>query len=115
MAETRERISMDGQSRSSLEKKTNIEHVEKAEGNTLAEEILSRYPLLVGKSEEEMAQLNKKVLKKLDWKFLVKLHLHDGELFHLLTSHIAVYYLYASHEVCAILHHERFDYTNDVI
>lgn len=71
MTENRERASADGLSRSSLEKSKNIELVEKAEGNTLADEILNRYPLLVGKSEEDMASLNKKVLRKLDWKFLV--------------------------------------------
>jgi hypothetical protein len=54
-----------------MEKEINtVEHVEKSGGLTLDEEILSRYPLLAGKSEVEMALLNKKVLKKLDWKFL---------------------------------------------
>jgi len=48
----------------------NVEHVEKSGGLTLDDEILQRYPLLAGKSEVEMALLNKKVLKKLDWKFL---------------------------------------------
>jgi hypothetical protein len=47
-----------------------VEHVEKSGGLTLDDEILQRYPLLAGKSEVEMALLNKKVLKKLDWKFL---------------------------------------------
>lgn len=70
MAHLRGHSSIDAPSRSSLEK-TNIEHVEKADESGLASEILSRYPLLVDKSEEEMAALNKKVLKKLDWKFLV--------------------------------------------
>jgi hypothetical protein len=70
MAKPRERSSMDAPSRSSLEK-TNIEHVERYDENSLAAEILSRYPLLVGKSEVEKAALNKKVLRKLDWKFLV--------------------------------------------
>jgi hypothetical protein len=54
-----------------MEKEINtVEHVEKSGGLTLDDEILSRYPLLAGKSEVEMALLNKKVLKKLDWKFL---------------------------------------------
>jgi hypothetical protein len=71
MAQPRERTSMDAPSRSSLEK-TNIEHVESYNENSLAAEILSRYPLLVGKTEEEKAALNKNVLRKLDWKFLVR-------------------------------------------
>jgi len=33
-------------------------------------EYLSRYPLLMGKTEEELQSLNKSVLRKLDWKFL---------------------------------------------
>jgi hypothetical protein len=71
MADTRQRLSADEQERSSLEKNINtIEHVEKSAGGALAEEILNRYPLLVGKSEVELALLNKKVLRKLDWRFL---------------------------------------------
>jgi hypothetical protein len=31
---------------------------------------LSRYPLLLGKSDKELDELNKAVLRKLDWKFL---------------------------------------------
>lgn len=31
---------------------------------------LQQYPLLVDKSPEELAKLNKSVLRKLDWKFL---------------------------------------------
>jgi hypothetical protein len=70
MTSNRERSSED-QQRSSMEKEINtVEHVEKSGGLTLDEEIFSRYPLLAGKSEVEMALLNKKVLKKLDWKFL---------------------------------------------
>jgi len=71
MTSNRERGS-DEQQRSSLEKEINtVEHVEKTGGIlTLDDEILQRYPLLAGKSEVEMALLNKKVLKKLDWKFL---------------------------------------------
>jgi hypothetical protein len=70
MTSNRERSS-DEQQRSSMEKEINtVEHVEKSGGPTLDDEILQRYPLLAGKSEVEMALLNKKVLKKLDWKFL---------------------------------------------
>lgn len=71
MAKNRQRLSAEEQERSSLEKNLNtVEHVEKSAGVALADEILNRYPLLVGKSEVEMALLNKKVLKKLDWWFL---------------------------------------------
>ena len=71
MADSRQRLSADEQERSSLEKNINtIEHVEKSGGVALADEILNRYPLLVGKSEVDMALLNKKVLRKLDWRFL---------------------------------------------
>ena len=70
MTSRRERLS-DEQQRSSLEKEINtVEHVEKSRGISLDDEILQRYPLLVNKSEVEMALLNKKVLKKLDWRFL---------------------------------------------
>jgi len=44
-----------------------IEHVKTA---AVEPTYLEGFPLLVGKSEEELAILNKKVLKKLDWKFL---------------------------------------------
>ena len=71
MADTRQRLSGDEQERSSLEKNLNtVEHVEKSAGAIQADEILTRYPLLVGKSETELALLNKKVLRKLDWRFL---------------------------------------------
>jgi hypothetical protein len=71
MADTRQRLSADEQERASLEKNIKtIEHVEKSAGDALADEILDRYPLLVGKSEVELALLNKKVLRKLDWRFL---------------------------------------------
>lgn len=71
MADNRQRLSAEEQERSSLEKNLNtVEHVEKSAGGALADEILNRYPLLVGKSEVEMALLNKKVLTKLDWWFL---------------------------------------------
>lgn len=70
MTSSRERVS-DEQQRSSLEKEINtVEHVEKTGGYASNDEILQRYPLLAGKSEVEMAMLNKKVLKKLDWRFL---------------------------------------------
>jgi hypothetical protein len=71
MTDTRQRPSVEEKDRSSLEKNINsIEHVEKSGGAVTADEILHRYPLLVGKSEVELALLNKKVLQKLDWKFL---------------------------------------------
>jgi len=70
MTSNRERLS-DEQQRSSLEKDINtVEHVEKSGGLALHDEILQRYPLLADKSEVEMALLNKRVLKKLDWRFL---------------------------------------------
>ncbi|KAH0288195.1 putative vitamin H transporter [Aureobasidium namibiae CBS 147.97] len=52
---------------SSLKKEQAIEHVETA---AVEPTYLEGFPLLVGKSEEELAILNKNVLKKLDWKFL---------------------------------------------
>ena len=71
MADNRQRLSAEQQERSSIEKDLNtIEHVEKSGGVVSDDEILQRYPLLVGKSEVDMALLNKKVLKKLDWYFL---------------------------------------------
>jgi hypothetical protein len=71
MADNRQRLSAEEEERSSIEKTINtVEHVEKSAGGALADEILNRYPLLVGKSEVDMALLNKKVLKKLDWWFL---------------------------------------------
>lgn len=71
MADNRQRLSAEQQERSSIEKDLHtIEHVEKSGGVVTADEILNRYPLLVGKSEVDMALLNKKVLKKLDWYFL---------------------------------------------
>lgn len=60
-------MAQDGSTRSSLDKTGPIEHVEAA---TLSDAILERYALLREKSTEELAQLNKSVLKKLDWKFL---------------------------------------------
>jgi hypothetical protein len=71
MADNRQRLSAEEEERSSIEKNLNtVEHVEKSAGGAFADEILNRYPLLVGKSEVDMALLNKKVLKKLDWWFL---------------------------------------------
>ena len=71
MADNRQRLSAEQQERSSIEKDLHtIEHVEKSGGVVTADEILNRYPLLVEKSEVDMALLNKKVLKKLDWWFL---------------------------------------------
>lgn len=102
MTEHHGHVSIDGQSRSSLEKQKNIEHVEKAEATTLADEILQRYPLLVGKSEDGMANLNKKVLRKLDWKFLVKLWLFPKRQGHMLTTNLAMHHFHATHEVCLI-------------
>jgi hypothetical protein len=46
---------------------TKIEHSEIAD----AELWLQGYPLLRGKSKDELAKINKSVLKKLDWKFLL--------------------------------------------
>ena len=57
----------DGSKRSSLDKTGPIELVEAA---PLADSILERYALLREKSPDELAALNKSVLKKLDWKFL---------------------------------------------
>lgn len=84
-------------SRSSIEK-ADTEHTERVDEFDLAAEILSRYPLLAGKSEEEMATLNKKVLRKLDWKFLVSPY-PTKKCVHQLIALIAMYHLYASHEV----------------
>jgi hypothetical protein len=49
--------------------KQEITHIESA--NVLFDpNYLARYPLLVGKSDEELEKLNKSVLRKLDWRFL---------------------------------------------
>jgi hypothetical protein len=49
--------------------KQEITHIESA--NVLFDpNYLARYPLLVGKSNEELEKLNKSVLRKLDWRFL---------------------------------------------
>jgi hypothetical protein len=49
--------------------KQDITHIESA-NIEFDSNYLSRYPLLVGKSDEELEKLNKGVLRKLDWKFL---------------------------------------------
>lgn len=57
-------------SKSSLEKTFTAEVVEDAQLSN--QEIwIQQYDLLVGKSKEELDALNKKVVKKLDWRFLV--------------------------------------------
>lgn len=48
--------------------KKTVEYVETAP--VVEPTYLEGYPLLRDKSEEELAVLNKKVLRKLDWKFL---------------------------------------------
>ncbi|KAI4745759.1 MFS transporter [Aureobasidium sp. EXF-12298] len=50
-----------------LEKEKAVEHIESA---PVESTYLEGFPLLRDKSDEELAVLNKKVLKKLDWKFL---------------------------------------------
>lgn len=46
------------------------EEVENVEAGTIADTVLERYPLLKDKSKDELEALNKKVLRKLDWRFL---------------------------------------------
>jgi hypothetical protein len=55
----------DGTSKNSVEI-VKVEHAEIPD----AERYLQGYPLLLGKSKDELDKLNKAVLKKLDWKFL---------------------------------------------
>lgn len=51
--------------------KQSVEIVKIENAETQDETIwLQRYPLLVSKSPEELAALNKSVLRKLDWRFL---------------------------------------------
>jgi hypothetical protein len=51
----------------SLDKaKAEIEHIEGVPDETY----LERFPLLREKNSEELKQLNKKLLRKLDWRFL---------------------------------------------
>lgn len=51
-------------------KEADVEVIEQVQ--TTNEELwLQEYNLLVGKSKEELDKLNKKVVKKLDWRFLV--------------------------------------------
>lgn len=52
--------------RSSMDK-TPVDHVESARPD---EGVLQRFELLRGKSDEDLKQLDRKVLKKLDWRFL---------------------------------------------
>lgn len=47
-----------------------IVKIEDAQPNSEARLWIQQYPLLKDKSEEELAALNKAVLRKLDWKFL---------------------------------------------
>lgn len=51
--------------------KSDVAHIETTTAAAMLEaEYLARYPALAGKTEEELAKLNKSVLRKLDWKFL---------------------------------------------
>lgn len=54
-----------------MEKPTEIEVSEEMAQLANEELWLQQYDLLVGRSKEELDVLNKKVLKKLDWRFLV--------------------------------------------
>jgi hypothetical protein len=58
-----------GGSQVSLSKDGEVEVVEQAQVSE-AESYLQHFDLLVGKPKEELDRLNKKVLSKLDWKFL---------------------------------------------
>lgn len=51
----------------SIDLKENLENIEDVSATDL---ILERYPLIKDKSTEELAALNRAVLKKLDWRFL---------------------------------------------
>jgi hypothetical protein len=55
--------------RSSIDKKGDTTCIDNVD-DTFRREHLSKYPLLTDKSDEELEQLNKSVLRKLDWKFL---------------------------------------------
>jgi len=57
-------------SQTSLPKDGVFEVIEQAQV-TEADLYLQRFDLLAGKSSEELAKLNKKVVSKLDWKFLI--------------------------------------------
>lgn len=46
------------------------EEVENVEAGTIADTVLERYPLLKDISKDELEALNKRVLSKLDWRFL---------------------------------------------
>lgn len=47
-----------------------LEQSESMEAGTIEEIVLQRFPLLINRSKEELAVLNKQVVKRLDWKFL---------------------------------------------
>ena len=51
----------------SIDEKKDFENVESL---AVPDVLLERYSLIKDKSKEELDALNKKVLKKLDWKFL---------------------------------------------
>jgi hypothetical protein len=75
---------------SSVTKEKAIEHIESA---AVEPTYLEGFPLLVNKSEEELAALNKKVLSKLDWRFLpcitvMLLMKYESILSHLCHHHI---------------------------
>ena len=53
----------------SMKDDTKIEIIEDAATNE-AELYLQRFDLIAAKGKDELAALNKKVLRKLDWKFL---------------------------------------------
>lgn len=57
-------------SQTSLPKDGGVEIVERAQVAE-ADLYLQHFDLLAGKSKEELDKLNKKVLSKLDWKFLL--------------------------------------------
>lgn len=57
------------QSKDSVDKDAKVEVVEQAQASN--EELwLQEFDLLVSKPKEELEKLNKKVVKKLDWRFL---------------------------------------------
>lgn len=59
------------EARNSIESKTNAECVEEnAPDITSAEQMLEQWPLLRDKTPQERDNLNKKLLRKLDWIFL---------------------------------------------
>lgn len=53
--------------------KNNADHIEESEKTAqqlFDDDLLSKYPLLHGQSKDELKEINRKVLKKLDYKFL---------------------------------------------